>query len=131
MKTPCAQCAGGGNCAQAGANFECERSDDGSWCETIVLAGGGFIPDCGGGQFAMEVRKQAKETNAEFKMMFRVERVNYRLALAGVEVGDLVTHINRHYPTDIFAFHRLMEEAKENCELHVMKPDGKRIFVKV
>lgn len=83
----CAQCVGGRNCAQGPCNLSCEYFGNG--CMTIVA---GFLFN--------EIDAQGKPTAEPLFSGIPgipLRTVREDLAALGVEVGDVLTHINHEY----------------------------------
>jgi hypothetical protein len=117
----CAECVGT-NCAQSACNKKCEYggSGTGQWCNTIYM--GFMVGD--------DVKKD--EPLFEGRAGLCLRKVSDRLALSGVEVGDLLTHINGSFVgNNVSAAADTLGTLSSGTLLAFMKLDGTRLEVKV
>ena len=101
----------------------------GKWCETIGLGAGDDVPPGGGGEGLAEAKQPSLMPHAKFIQCFQIIETNERLQAAGIEVGDIITHVDRYYPSGMQEFSDLMKKARHAAELHVLKANGLRCFI--
>lgn len=116
----CEKCVAS-NCYSAPCNLDCRHY--GTWCETIVMAGGDA-------PFDKEFYLKAPATydHAEFSCQ-RVIRLSKRLADAGVRIGDTITHINKQFADTTEEFGKLVNDLPAGTELRLIRGTGVVKFV--
>ena len=102
-------------CVQAPCNLECKTH--GTWCETIVMAGGAqaYVPEtkASGGDYA------------QFFMQ-EVEKNNLAMEAAGIKVGDRITHVNNQWAESVRKFAELVIRLPKGTKLRVIRQDKSR-----
>lgn len=110
--SPCEKCVGT-TCYSAPCNLDCR--DYGSFCETIVMAGG----DAPFSRRDYDTNREGYD-RAEF-ICQRVVRLSRRLEVSGVEIGDTVTHVNRQFADTTEEFAKLVFDLPIGTELRLIR----------